>query len=162
MRLLLLLLAFQPIHAFCSHSPTFRRPEQITSGWKQPSRSPIQKKKPVPSSLVTLRGGGDEFVGQAYDWCINLGAPAALVAGALIATIYENIRVCDLEVKRGDTPYVKYASKLCCDTFPMFTNLLSNDAQFFLLLRENDHLFANVCVWTSNCFHFRYGKFVAN
>lgn len=116
MRLLLLLLAFQPLHAFCSHSPTFGRLEQTMSGWNQPSRSPIQTSshgivinKRVPSSLVTLRGGGDEFIDVAYGWCVNLGAPAALVAGAVIATIYENIRQGDLEVKRGDTPYVKYA-----------------------------------------------------
>jgi hypothetical protein len=127
MRLLLLLLAFQPIHAFCSHSPTFGRPEQTLSGWKQPSRSPIQKtsspgiviNKQVPSSLVTLRGGGEEFIDLAYGWCVNLGAPAALVAGAVIATIYENIRGGDLEVKRGDTTYVKYAKKLT--TFLLMT-----------------------------------------
>ncbi len=68
------------------------------------------------STLQTLRGGGDvdidELVGDAYDWCNNLGAPAALVAGAVIATLYENIRGGQLELHKGDTPYIMAAKKL--------------------------------------------------
>jgi len=29
----------------------------------------------------------------AYDWCVNLGAPSALVAGAVVATDYENMEI---------------------------------------------------------------------
>jgi hypothetical protein len=71
------------------------------------------------AALHTLRGGGagqvldiDELVGDAYDWCNNLGAPAALVAGAVIATLYENFRGGQLELHPGDTPYVMAAKKL--------------------------------------------------
>lgn len=65
-------------------------------------------------SLLGLRGGGgdvSEFVGTAYDWCVNLGAPAALVAGAVVATLYENIRGGQLETFQGDSAYVKVAKK---------------------------------------------------
>ena len=71
--------------------------------------------------LRTLRGGAgaggnvldiDELVGDAYDWCNNLGAPAALVAGAVLATLYENFRGGQLELHRGDTHYIMAAKKL--------------------------------------------------
>lgn len=67
--------------------------------------------------LISMRGGGgganvDDFVEDAYDWCINLGAPAALIAGAVIGTLYENARGGQLELRVGDTPYVKGAKKL--------------------------------------------------
>ena len=65
-------------------------------------------------ALLGLRGGetASDFVGTAYDWCINLGAPAALVAGAVVATLYENIRGGQLETFQGDTTYVKVAKKM--------------------------------------------------
>lgn len=64
--------------------------------------------------IVSLRGGGnvDDFVGGAYDWCINLGAPAALIAGAVIATLYENIRGGQLELRKGDSTYVMATKKV--------------------------------------------------
>lgn len=69
-------------------------------------------------TLVNLRGGGgggnnaaDAFVDDAYDWCINLGAPAALIAGAVLATLYENIRGGTLELHKGDTTYIMIAKK---------------------------------------------------
>ena len=42
-----------------------------------------------------MRGGGgdagdvSDIVEGAYDWCINLGAPSALVAGAVLVTLSE-------------------------------------------------------------------------
>jgi hypothetical protein len=61
-----------------------------------------------------LRGGGDvnEFTDEAYDWCVNLGSPAALIAGAVIAILYENARGGQLELRRGDSRYVKFAKKM--------------------------------------------------
>ena len=66
------------------------------------------------SRLITLRGGGavEDLVGPAYDWCMNLGAPAALVAGAVVATLYENVRGGALEIRKGDSAYNKLAKKL--------------------------------------------------
>mmetsp|Transcript_9520 Transcript_9520/g.18300 ORF Transcript_9520/g.18300 Transcript_9520/m.18300 type:complete len:370 (-) Transcript_9520:1296-2405(-) len=46
----------------------------------------------APVRLIALRGGEvSELATGAYEWCMNLGGPSALVAGAVIATIYENI-----------------------------------------------------------------------
>jgi hypothetical protein len=65
-------------------------------------------------ALANLRGGGGEaeaFAADAYDWCINLGAPAALIAGAVIATLYENIRGGHFDLRKGDTAYIMAAKK---------------------------------------------------
>ena len=64
-------------------------------------------------TLVNVRGGGDidDIVDDAYDWCINLGAPAALVAGAVIATLYENLHSGQLELHKGDSMYIMAAKK---------------------------------------------------
>lgn len=53
----------------------------------------------------------NELVAMAYDWCINLGAPAALVAGATVATLYENVRGGALDVYDDDSSYVAFAKK---------------------------------------------------
>ncbi|CAB9514563.1 expressed unknown protein [Seminavis robusta] len=72
---------------------------------------------PATSSSITAvsvpRGGGaDQFVDQAYDWATNLGAPAALVAGAVIATLYENMSSGSLDVmEKTDPAWVKVAKK---------------------------------------------------
>eukprot|EP00527_Entomoneis_sp_CCMP2396_P005454 CAMPEP_0198139670 /NCGR_PEP_ID=MMETSP1443-20131203/2932_1 /TAXON_ID=186043 /ORGANISM="Entomoneis sp., Strain CCMP2396" /LENGTH=268 /DNA_ID=CAMNT_0043801869 /DNA_START=249 /DNA_END=1055 /DNA_ORIENTATION=- len=59
------------------------------------------------SAVLGLRGGVNaevsDIVVSAYDWCINLGAPSALVAGAVIATIYESIGSGALEVRKSDS-----------------------------------------------------------
>jgi len=64
--------------------------------------------------VTTLRGGGnaEDFLDDAYDWCVNLGAPAALIAGAVIATLYENIRGGQLELHKGDSAYIMAAKKM--------------------------------------------------
>jgi len=65
-----------------------------------------------------LRGGafGDwdssELISSSYDWCMNLGAPSALVAGAVIATIYENMKSGDLELTSDDSKIVSFSKKL--------------------------------------------------
>ena len=66
------------------------------------------------AALLDLRGGGenDEFIGVAYDWATNLGAPAALVAGAVIATLYENMASGSLDSERSDANWVKVAKKI--------------------------------------------------
>jgi hypothetical protein len=115
MRLLLLLtLAFQPIRAF--HNPTGRLSSRVDRTIQQPTKTIVTSKN-VPISLVTLRGGGggggggSELAELAYAWCMNLGQPAALVAGAVVATIYENIRGAELEVRPDDVNYAKHAKR---------------------------------------------------
>lgn len=68
------------------------------------------------SAVLSLRGGVNaevsDIVVSAYDWCINLGAPSALVAGAVIATIYENIGSGTLDVRSRDTVTVRFMKRL--------------------------------------------------
>ena len=62
-----------------------------------------------------LRGGGAEtaeLVEHAYEWATNLGAPAALVAGAVIATLYESMSSGNLDVEEDDKKWVKLAKKV--------------------------------------------------
>ena len=54
----------------------------------------------------------EEFIPVCYDWCVNLGAPAALVAGAVVATLYENVRGGALNVYQSDPPYTVLAKKM--------------------------------------------------
>jgi len=63
-------------------------------------------------------GGGlgdvevSSLVEESFEWTSNLGAPAALVAGAVIATMYENIRSGDLELLESDTTGTRMMKKL--------------------------------------------------
>lgn len=71
----------------------------------------------TPRLLVDLRGGSSgpdvgELAMGAYDWCGNLGAPSALVAGAVVATLYETMKSGDLVLDRDDTLIVALAKKL--------------------------------------------------
>jgi hypothetical protein len=90
---------------------TFRLPLQ------QENAVHVLSTSQIPSILLTvtrLRGGGDnnEYVDTVYGWCMNLGGPAALVAGAVVATLYESMRGGELVAKGKDTPYVKFAKHL--------------------------------------------------
>ena len=70
------------------------------------------------SSVCSLRGGGppdgevSALVDDAYAWCMNLGQPSALIAGAVIATIYENIGNGDLDILPQDSPFTKFKKRL--------------------------------------------------
>ena len=70
------------------------------------------------SSACSLRGGGppdgevSALVDDAYAWCMNLGQPSALIAGAVIATIYENIGNGDLDILPQDSPFTKFKKRL--------------------------------------------------
>ena len=72
----------------------------------------------APSPLWTLRGGGaadadvSALVEHSFGWASNLGAPAALVAGAVIATLYENIRAGDLDLQDSDSKRVRFVKQL--------------------------------------------------
>ena len=69
------------------------------------------------SDVLLLRGGSNvpdvaDLAMGAYDWCGNLGAPSALVAGAVVATLYENMQSGDLALDRDDTRLVAATKKL--------------------------------------------------
>ena len=74
---------------------------------------------------IRLRGGGSgatitqqqqeaygPLIEGAYDWCVNLGAPSALVAGAVVATVYENMQGGDLELAPNDTRWVRLGKQV--------------------------------------------------
>jgi len=63
-------------------------------------------------SLATLRGGGDEIeiASNAFEWCANLGAPAALVGGAVLATLAETRE--DMAPRKSDTPLTRLKKKI--------------------------------------------------
>lgn len=65
-------------------------------------------------ALVASGGPGDvaAIVVAAYDWCTNLGNPSALVAGAVVATLYENMSSGSLDVKSKDRPWVRFGKRL--------------------------------------------------
>ena len=52
------------------------------------------------------------MVDEAYEWCMNLGEPSALIAGAVIATIYENIGNGDLDIMPEDSTITKFKKRL--------------------------------------------------
>lgn len=56
----------------------------------------------------------DHLVDGAYGWCCNLGAPSALVAGAVVASIYENMSNpnSDYDPSKGDTKLIGFGKKL--------------------------------------------------
>lgn len=86
---------------------------------------------------------------KRYSWCCNLGTPAALVAGAVIASIYENMNNpdSDYQPEKGDTKLVGFAKKFvrsllitafACEAMAIFvttvtgTMLLSQDVDSML------------------------------
>jgi hypothetical protein len=96
----------------------FQTPSALTSNNKLSLRR-ISSPKQIGSMTTTtgLQGGKTsiplaELTALGYDWCFNLGAPAALVAGAVVATLYENIRGGALDVRHDDTAYSSFAKKM--------------------------------------------------
>eukprot|EP00977_Amphora_coffeiformis_P007965 scaffold1793_cov173-Amphora_coffeaeformis.AAC.20 len=76
-------------------------------------KSPSLVSATPTSTALALRGGEvSEIVTSAYDWCTNLGNPSALVAGAVVATMYENIGSGDLEIEEQDTKVVRFGKRL--------------------------------------------------
>lgn len=133
-RILVLLLNLVAATPFVS-TGMIRRPT-ITFG----AYSPVTKKKSVqtndtnvaalfalPTTTTTttttqqvaclallLRGGEvSELATGAYEWCVNLGGPSALVAGAVVATIYENIGSGALDIDaQKDKKWVKFGKRV--------------------------------------------------
>lgn len=72
--------------------------------------------KALKVQAFVIRGGStfpkaSELASGAVDWCNNLGAPAALVAGAVIATMYEGVRSEELQVSKNDAHWIAVAKK---------------------------------------------------
>jgi hypothetical protein len=103
-------------------SSTNRSPFVVRSVVASPqvSSSTTSGKGMLPSSATiatALRGGQIDvevsaLVDSSVGWTSNLGAPAALIAGAVIATMYENIRSGDLEILESDSKGTRFMKKL--------------------------------------------------
>lgn len=77
----------------------------------------LQRQEPTSYSLLlTLRGGASseeaQLVDGAYSWLTNLGAPSALVAGAVVATLYESMGEGNLDIEKADSRIVRVAKKV--------------------------------------------------
>lgn len=77
------------------------------------SSRPSGSSDTATSTALALRGGEvSEIATSAYDWCTNLGNPSALVAGAVVATMYENIGSGALDIQKEDTKMVRFGKRL--------------------------------------------------
>lgn len=63
--------------------------------------------------LVSLRGGASDMSFQAYEWSVNIGTPATLVAGAALATLLEGGLSEGLRLRPDEEVWVRKAKKLC-------------------------------------------------
>jgi hypothetical protein len=113
--LLVLSLWTVPVVAATAAARSFR-PPFVLHRKRSPSTSLTGTSTNNPLSL-SLRGGSADvdtaqLVEQAYGWATNLGAPAALVAGAVIATLYETLSSGSLDVdETTDAKWVQIAKK---------------------------------------------------
>mmetsp|Transcript_18953 Transcript_18953/g.41009 ORF Transcript_18953/g.41009 Transcript_18953/m.41009 type:complete len:295 (+) Transcript_18953:298-1182(+) len=89
------------------------------SSMLSPSSTPLVKNVASPALLLiktttlALRGGEiTRVVDGAFEWCTNLIGPAALVAGAVIGTIYENMNTGDLELLATDRKKDRLGKKI--------------------------------------------------
>ena len=69
--------------------------------------------RPTLAPLVSLRGGASDMSFQAYEWSVNIGTPATLVAGAALATLLEGGLSEGLRLRPDDEVWVRKAKKLC-------------------------------------------------
>ena len=114
---------FRPRHSYAlstgdsrisSHSTIATLVDSPPKTWSYPSSSVH-----IPT-LFSLRGGGggapegevSQLVEDAYGWCMNLGQPSALVAGAVIATMYENIANGVLDISPEDSRFTKFNKRV--------------------------------------------------
>ena len=108
--------------------------------------------------VAVLRGGSsgsivdsapdiEHLIDDAYSWCCSLGAPSALVAAAVVATIYENMHSGDLEIDKSDGPWVQLGKKLtrllllsafALETLSIFVTTVTGT---MLLSRKHDQMF---------------------
>ncbi|KAI2491040.1 hypothetical protein MHU86_23520 [Fragilaria crotonensis] len=110
--LLLCTLAWSPSSSFSTAPKTFAR---IPSHSPNTRRCIFQKQLRTASASTTslnygeLRGVDAQLVFDTWEWCSNLGAPAALVAGAVLATMADSRQ--DLAPKRSDRKLLRLAKK---------------------------------------------------
>jgi hypothetical protein len=130
---------------------------------------PLKFKQQLPNDIssgnswipiTALRGGSnsdafgvnvapdlEHLIDDAYSWCCSLGAPSALVAAAVVATIYENMHSGDLEIDRSDSGWVQLGKKMtrllllsafALETLSIFVTTVTGT---MLLSRKHEQMF---------------------
>jgi len=91
-----------------SRLPTASPPPPL---FRQPSGTRLDAT--VLDAIGALRGGvsDDVLAAEAFEWCSNLGAPAALVAGAVLATLSSTRN--ELTPRETDAAGVQFRKKTC-------------------------------------------------
>ena len=146
---------------FGSPKPPFHRSHAVIRN--SPLVTPkLRHDKYIGMGVVAmLRGGSAEsfvdsvpetvdiehLIDDAYSWCCSLGAPSALVAAAVVATIYENMHSGDLEIDKSDGRWVQLGKKLtrllllsafALETLSIFVTTVTGT---MLLSRKHDQMF---------------------
>lgn len=86
--------------------PSFLPPRGSSARFSHPSA-------PFVVQGLVLRGGGQvELLQEAASWCNDLGAPSALVAGAVVATLYETAHSGNMEIQPDDSRLVAMGKKV--------------------------------------------------
>ena len=97
-------------------TPSYRRNRQSDESSTARSMIPHLPGRAYASrafaSTAVATTSANELALLAADWCVYLGAPAALVAGSTVVTLYQNVRQGALDVFEDDTPYVAFAKKV--------------------------------------------------
>jgi hypothetical protein len=98
-------------------SAAFTMASSITSSCIQSVRggsiAELSAKAAAASAAAERMVITDELLAATNDWLMNLGGPAALVAGAVVATLYENIKSGDLEIREGNDKRTVTIMKKC-------------------------------------------------
>lgn len=146
--LALLLPSVLAIHPF--RSPSVSKSSRATPGVNNNHYNRNGKKRiHVDTFLTQIRGGSIdlEMASEAFAWCSNLGAPAALVAGAVLVTLGETRE--EMAPMRNDTAKVRRFKQLqrflllsafALETISIFATTVTGT----MLLTQGDHPTGNL------------------
>lgn len=165
--------SFSPIPPSFAKVPSTNRVDEEQRKLISTSNDQSSFSKTSTDQSSVLRAGAtgarptNEVVYQCFEWACNLGAPAALVAGAVIATIYENLSSGDLAPKAEDSFLTGLAKKsvvvlllssFILQIFSIFSTTITGT---MLLSRNMDDLVAaskatTPLGWMKENFEFEY------
>jgi hypothetical protein len=116
-------LAVHAVSAFAPLSPTIRHHSLVTADTRSIRRyrdsshfaDTHRLGRSVGSKSALgygeLRGVDAQLLFDTWEWTAGLGAPAALVAGAVLATMYESRE--EMSPRKSDTRWIRIAKKAC-------------------------------------------------
>mmetsp|Transcript_24343 Transcript_24343/g.36301 ORF Transcript_24343/g.36301 Transcript_24343/m.36301 type:complete len:275 (+) Transcript_24343:138-962(+) len=112
--------AFAPLHGLITNQVRGKQPLVSAPSIIIPPRHDATDSSPATTRLhssvkgIELAGllyDSTSMATEAWDWTANLGAPAALVAGAVIATLYETRE--NFAPKKNESKWVRIAKQSC-------------------------------------------------